>query len=61
MDFLIRLREENVIKHRKVGTHRRIRMEDVMACKAQIDQERDGVLDRLVEEAEDEDCGYQRP
>lgn len=59
--FLIRLLEENVIKHRKVGTHRRIRMEDVMAYKAQIDQEREGVLDRLVEEAEDEDYGYQRP
>ena len=59
--FLIKLLNENALPHRKVGKHRRIRMEDVMAYKAQIDQERDGVLDRLVEEAEDEDYGYQRP
>ena len=46
---------------RSIGTPRRIRVEDVRAYKAQIDQERDGVLDRLVEDAEDEDYGYQRP
>lgn len=59
--FLIRLLEEGVIKHRKVGTHRRIRMEDVMAYKMQIDQDREAVLDELVEDAEDQGMGYSRP
>lgn len=59
--FLIRLLEEGVIRHRKVGTHRRIRMEDVMAYKMQIDQDREAVLDELVDDAEDQGMGYSRP
>ena len=39
--FLIKLLEENVLPHRKVGKHRRIRMEDVMAYKAATDRERE--------------------
>lgn len=49
--FLIKLLDEAAIPHRKVGKHRRIRMEDVMAYKATIDREREAVLDQLVNEA----------
>jgi excisionase family DNA binding protein len=56
--FLIKLLEESAIPHRKVGKHRRIRMEDVMAYKAGIDREREAVLDQLVSEAQAQGMGY---
>ncbi|NBB81195.1 MAG: excisionase family DNA-binding protein [Verrucomicrobia bacterium] len=56
--FLIRLLEDKRIPFRKVGKHRRIRMEDVMAYKAAIDQERQAVLDQLAAEAQQQDMGY---
>ena len=58
--FLIGLLESKDIPHHKVGKHRRIRMEDVMAYKEQIDREREAVLDRLVAEAQENDMGYNR-
>ena len=45
--FLIKLLEESVLPHRKVGKHRRVRLEDVMAYKAKIDSEREDVLDQI--------------
>ena len=59
--FLIKLLDEGAIPHRKVGKHRRIRMEDVMAYKAAIDGDREAVLDQLVAEAQEQDMGYGRP
>jgi excisionase family DNA binding protein len=59
--FLIRLLGEGQIPHRKVGKHRRIRMEDVMAYKARIDSDREAVLDQLAAEAQELDMGYSRP
>jgi len=56
--FLIKLLEESAIPHRKVGKHRRLRMEDVMAYKARIDREREAVLDQLVSDAQAQDMGY---
>lgn len=56
--YLIKLLEEGAIPYRKVGKHRRIRMEDVMAYKARDDRERDAVLDQLVSEAQEQDMGY---
>jgi excisionase family DNA binding protein len=58
--FLIKLLEDGAIPHRKVGKHRRIRMEDVMAYKANIDRQREAVLDQLAREAEEQDMGYGR-
>ncbi|MGA2637903.1 helix-turn-helix domain-containing protein [Methylocella sp.] len=58
--FLIRLLEQNLISHRKVGKHRRIRMEDVMAYKKRIDSQREAALDELVAEAQKHDMGYSR-
>ena len=59
--FLIKLLEEKAMPCRKVGAHRRIRMEDVMAYKARIDADREAVLDRLVAEAQEHDMGYGNP
>jgi excisionase family DNA binding protein len=53
--YLIKLLDEGVIPHRKVGKHRRIRMEDVMAYKARDDREREAILDQLVGEAQKQD------
>ncbi len=59
--YLIKLLEDNAIPYRKVGKHRRILMEDVMAYKTRIDQEREAVLDQLTLEAQQNDMGYSRP
>jgi len=59
--FLIKLLEEKALPCRKVGAHRRIRMEDVMAYKARIDADREAVLDQLVAEAQEHDMGYANP
>ena len=56
--FLIKLLDQKAIQHRKVGKHRRIRMEDVMAYKDAIDREREQVLNRLTQEAQAQDMGY---
>jgi len=56
--FLIGLLEEGQIPFRKVGRHRRIRMEDIMAYKMVIDRKREAVLDQLVAEAQEQGMGY---
>ena len=56
--FLIKLLEENLLPHRKVGKHRRVRLEDVMAYKTRIDREREKVLDQLAREAQEQGMGY---
>jgi excisionase family DNA binding protein len=58
--YLIKLLEDGVIPHRKVGKHRRVRMEDVMAYKERIDREREAVLDQLAAQAQELDMGYSR-
>jgi len=59
--FLIKLLERGAIQHRKVGKHRRIRMEDVMAYKEDIDRKRSEVLDQLAREAQEQGDYEQRP
>jgi excisionase family DNA binding protein len=56
--YLIRLLEDETIPYRLVGTHRRIRMEDVMNYKQRIDAERERILDDLASEAQEGDMGY---
>jgi excisionase family DNA binding protein len=56
--FLIKLLDEGKIPYRKVGKHRRIRGEDVMNYKQAINQEREAVLEQLVEDAQEQDMGY---
>jgi hypothetical protein len=45
----------------RVGAHRRIRMETVMAYRARIDADREAVLDQLLAEAQENDMGYGNP
>jgi excisionase family DNA binding protein len=59
--FLIKLLEEKALPCRKVGAHRRIRMEDVMAYKARNYADREAVLDQLVAEAQENNMGYGTP
>ena len=56
--YLIKLLDRGAIPHRKVGSHRRIRMEDVVDYKDAIDRERERAFDRLTREAQDDDMGY---
>jgi len=56
--FFIKLLEAGQIPYRKVGKHRRIRMEDVMNYKRAIDQQREAVLDQLVAYAQEQEMGY---
>ena len=58
--FLIRLLEEKAIPYRLVGKHRRILIDDVMAYKKRIDEEREAILDQLTAEAQENDMGYRR-
>lgn len=59
--FLIKLLEERAIAYRKVGAQRRVRLEDVVAYKTRIDQERELILDQLVAEVQEHDMGYDLP
>jgi len=52
--FLIKQLESGAIAHRKLGRHRRVRMEDVMAYKKDIDRKRGEVLDQLAREAQEQ-------
>lgn len=56
--YVIGLLEEGRIPFRKVGKHRRIRMEDVMAFKLAIDRDREAALDRLAADAQANGMGY---
>ena len=56
--FLIALIEKNEISCRKVGTHRRIRFDDLMAYKQKIDSQRLDTLAELAREAQELDMGY---
>lgn len=56
--YLVRLLEEKAIPFRKVGTRRRIQVQDLINYKTQIDQARRKVLDELTEEAQNLDMGY---
>ncbi len=56
--FLIRLIEEGQIPFRKVGTHRRVRFDDLTAYKRQADQERLKALEELAAEAQKHSMGY---
>jgi len=51
--YLVRLLDEGRIPHRKTGKHRRLRIEDVLAFKAQRDRERADQLDALAAMTQD--------
>jgi len=56
--FLVKLLEEGKILCRLVGTHRRIKMADLIAYKEADEAERKAVLDELAAEAQRHGLGY---
>ena len=57
--YLIKLLESKKIPFHKIGRHRRIRFEDLMNYKNQIDSERMEALDELAAQAQELDMGYE--
>jgi excisionase family DNA binding protein len=56
--FLVKLVEEGKIPCRLVGTHRRIKMADLMAYKETEAADRKAVFDELAAEAQKHELGY---
>lgn len=56
--FLVQLLENGTIPFRKVGTHRRVLLSDVMLYKSQIDAARKQSLDELTELSQELGLGY---
>lgn len=56
--FVVALLEEKKIPHRMVGTHRRVRVADLLEFKKKDDAERDAAVDELAAEAQKHGLGY---
>lgn len=55
--YLVQLLDERKIPYRKVGTHRRVRAEDVLRYERQMEQKRRDVLEELA--AHDQELGLE--
>ena len=56
--FLIKQMKEKRIPYRRIGTHRRVRFQDLMEYKHRIDSDRTKVLEQLAAQAQELNMGY---
>lgn len=56
--FLVQLLEKGEIPFHKIGTHRRVRYQDVIAYKNRIDSERRKALEELAAQGQELGLGY---
>lgn len=56
--FLVKLLENDEIPYSKVGTHRRVRLKDLLDYKRQREQSSEDALKELAEQAQELDMGY---